>query len=216
MKKTKRKGFNFYRSYFDVYMELDAEQKIQFIDALLMRQFCGVEPELDGIVKFAYMSQKHSIDKQIKGFEDATGIKLTPPKADPPKGSPMHPQGNPNGNPPSEVQEKEKEKGYISKPKTAKTVSVDWGSILENWNKHGLIQHRKVCHKAKTQIKKLIRDGYTWDDIDKAIANAKRDDHHIKSNFKYLTLEFITRSDKLERFMNMGAIDARPKKRVAL
>lgn len=79
MKNTKRKGFNFFRSYFDVYNELPEEDKLPFIDALLMKQFLGIDPEgLKGMSKFAWISQVHSITTQVKGYEDKTGCKLTP------------------------------------------------------------------------------------------------------------------------------------------
>ena len=79
LKLTKRKGFNFFRSYYDVYNELESnEDKVAFIDALLDRQFLGIKPlKLKGMAKFAYISQTNSIDSQVKGFEDKTGIKLT-------------------------------------------------------------------------------------------------------------------------------------------
>lgn len=77
MKLTKRKGFNFFRSYYDVYNELDDESKLAFIDALLDRQFLGVKPtDLKGMSKFAYISQVHSIDSQVDGYESKTGVKL--------------------------------------------------------------------------------------------------------------------------------------------
>lgn len=79
-KLTKRKGFNFFRSYFDVYNELDTnEDKVAFIEALLDRQFMGIKPvNLKGMAKFAYVSQTNSIDSQVKGYEDKTGDILTP------------------------------------------------------------------------------------------------------------------------------------------
>ena len=79
-KLTKRKGFNFFRSYFDVYNELQSnEDKVAFIDALLDRQFLGIKPtNLKGMAKFAYVSQTNSIDSQVKGYEDKTGNILTP------------------------------------------------------------------------------------------------------------------------------------------
>lgn len=79
-KLTKRKGFNFFRSYFDVYNELESnEDKVAFIDALLDRQFMGIKPtNLKGMAKFAYVSQTNSIDSQVKGYEDKTGNILTP------------------------------------------------------------------------------------------------------------------------------------------
>lgn len=80
IKLTKRKGFNFFRSYYDVYNELENnEDKVAFIDALLDRQFLGIKPlELKGMAKFAYISQTNSIDSQVKGYEDKTGVKLNP------------------------------------------------------------------------------------------------------------------------------------------
>jgi hypothetical protein len=80
VKLTKRKGFNFFRSYYDVYNELENDKdKIAFIEALLDRQFLGLKPtDLKGMAKFAYISQTNSIDSQVKGFEDKTGIILHP------------------------------------------------------------------------------------------------------------------------------------------
>tara|TARA_R110000823_G_scaffold166586_1_gene298626 strand:- start:201 stop:812 length:612 start_codon:yes stop_codon:yes gene_type:complete len=80
VKLTKRKGFNFFRSYFDVYNELENNQdKVDFIDALLNRQFLGAKPtNLKGMAKFAYISQTNSIDSQVKGYEDKTNTTLSP------------------------------------------------------------------------------------------------------------------------------------------
>ena len=80
VKLTKRKGFNFFRSYFDVYNELETiEDKVSFIEALLDRQFLGLKPtNLKGMAKFAYISQTNSIDSQVKGYEDKTKTKLNP------------------------------------------------------------------------------------------------------------------------------------------
>jgi len=79
-KPTKRKGFNFFRSYFDVYNELENDSdKVAFMDALLDRQFLGIRPtSLKGMAKFAYISQTNSIDSQVKGYEDKTGLILHP------------------------------------------------------------------------------------------------------------------------------------------
>jgi hypothetical protein len=80
MKLTKRKGFNFFRSYFDVFNELETDKdKVDFINALLNRQFLGLKPTgLTKMAKFAYVSQTNSIDSQVKGYEDKTQTKLNP------------------------------------------------------------------------------------------------------------------------------------------
>ena len=74
-----REGFNFYRSYYEVFKELSNKDKLIFIEALLARQFHGVEPELEGLPRFAYLSQKHSIDKQVTGYERAKNINHVAP-----------------------------------------------------------------------------------------------------------------------------------------
>ena len=86
MKLTKRKGFNFFRSYYDVYNELETDKdKVKFIDALLDRQFLGLKPtDLKGMAKFAYISQTNSIDTQVKGYEDRMiGLNKGVPNYDP-------------------------------------------------------------------------------------------------------------------------------------
>ena len=68
----KRLAFNFLLSYYEVFKRLpDAESKEKFITALCEKQFNGKDPKLDGIVEFAYASQKHSIDKSRKGWDDS-------------------------------------------------------------------------------------------------------------------------------------------------
>lgn len=74
-----RQLFKFYRSYFDVASELNDKDRLLFYDALMKRQFLGIEPNLKGISKIVYVSQKHSIDAQIKGWEDKTGESLYAP-----------------------------------------------------------------------------------------------------------------------------------------
>lgn len=65
----KRMLFKFYSSFYDVAKELNDKDRLAFYDALMKRQFTGIETELNGMAKFAYISQKHSIDKQIEGWE---------------------------------------------------------------------------------------------------------------------------------------------------
>jgi len=73
---SERKAVKFYRSYWDVAMNLNDKDRLAFYDAVMLRQFTGQEPTLTGMAKFAYISQKHSIDAQVKGFEDKTKTPL--------------------------------------------------------------------------------------------------------------------------------------------
>jgi len=97
---SERKAVKFYRSYWEVAMELNDKDRLAFYDAVMTRQFTGKEPNLSGMAKFAYISQKHSIDAQVKGFEDKTKT----PLQDPTQG------GIQGGSQDPLVQEQEKEK----------------------------------------------------------------------------------------------------------
>jgi len=110
MKKTKRKGFNFFRSYYDVFNELNNKDKLAFIEALLDKQFLGVDPEgLEGMAKFAWISQVNSIDNQVKGYEDKTGVRLTPTV-----GGVERVENTPTEQVQVKVQVKEKEQGVFT------------------------------------------------------------------------------------------------------
>ena len=143
MKLTKRKGFNFFRSYYDVYNLLSNEDKVAFMDALLDRQFLGVKPtELTGMSQFAYVSQTNSIDSQVKGYEDKTKTKLNPLEEN--NYTPTVGVNKKTLTPAVQVQVEEKEK---EKEQYVIYSEIDF---LENW---------KMCRKKfmtlPTHIKKL-------------------------------------------------------------
>jgi hypothetical protein len=73
-----RIAFNFYVSYWTTGKELDDDDRLAFYDALLKKQFTGQDTDLTGMARFAYLSQKYSIDRQVKGWEDKTQKSLTP------------------------------------------------------------------------------------------------------------------------------------------
>lgn len=86
MEKKERKAFNFYRSYYEIAMELPKKERLEFLTALIKIQFTGEATELTGMAKFAYLSQKHSIDRQLEGLKHAEKRGL--PSNVPPQGKP--------------------------------------------------------------------------------------------------------------------------------
>ena len=188
IKLTKRKGFNFFRSYYDVYNELETDaDKVAFIDALLDRQFLGIKPtQLKGMAKFAYISQTNSIDSQVKGYQDKTNTILTPTVGGCVGGA---------DTPCLQVEEKEKEKEqYVKQPK------VDWDALLLAFNELTKRKFKLIPDKAKNQILARLKDGYDKADLWNAIENCYNDEYHKETNHKYLTLEFISRPDKMEKY----------------
>jgi hypothetical protein len=155
MKLTKRKAFNFFRSYYDVYNELSDKDKLAFMDALLDRQFLGVKPtELKGIAKFAYISQTNSIDSQVKGYETKTKSKLFDSTEI--EGANHTPTVGGNDTPTAQVQVQEEEKEQYVTP-TQKVLLFDepkYEPILITGFKKFItfIDQTKHVHKIPSQI----------------------------------------------------------------
>jgi uncharacterized phage protein (TIGR02220 family) len=97
-----------------------------------------------------------------------------------------------------------------SKVKDSKT-DIDSSKLLDLFNSILGKKTKVVSDKAKKQLKARFKEGYTKEDIIQAIRNASDDSHHRETRYKYLTLEFITRADKLERFASMSDFKIQPK-----
>ena len=121
----------------DVAMELPDKERLAFYDAIMQRQFYGIEPNLTGMAKLAYISQKHNTDSQVKGWEDKTQLKLTPIDT-PTQG------GSEGGGQQEKEKEKEKEKEEL---------------FEQFWDMYDKKEGRKDC------VKKFMR--LPMSDIDK-------------------------------------------------
>ena len=188
-----RKAFKFYRSYFDVAEELSDKDRLAFYDALLKRQFTGVEIELTGMSKFAYISQKHSIDAQVKGYEDKTST----PLSDPTQG------GTQGGTVPPMVQEKEKEK------EEEKVIIVPFQERVNKFliwfnsefTKHGKQQakFRTLSNQTENNLKKLL-DKYNPQEWSYAFSNMVSSEWVIES--KNATPDHFLRPANFEKYLN--------------
>ncbi len=146
MKLTKRKQFAFYRSYYDVFNELSDIDKLKFIEALLDKQFLDKEPDnLSGMVKFAYISQMDSIDKQVKGYCDKTKTALNPNKIYPWQGVENNPMQGGKITPSQQEKEKEEEKEEY------------------NTNKEVIFNHDNIDN-FKEQLANNIKEHQQWID----------------------------------------------------
>lgn len=176
---SERKAVKFYRSYWEVAMQLGDKDRLAFYDALMSRQFTGQEPTLTGMAKFAYISQKHSIDAQVKGFEDKTKTPL---------------QGGTQGGtqaPLVQVQDKEEEKVEYT---------IDYQALLDFVNKTFGRNFKVITDKVKKSYKKLLKDGYKKEDILNAIKNCKDNTYHKDNNYQYCTPEFFSRAETIDKY----------------
>jgi len=79
-------------------------------------------------------------------------------------------------------------------------ISIDFDKLIEIYNSIYGRQIRVIPAKAKKQIRERLKEGYTKTDFVTALENAKNDQYHKDNNYKYITLEFISRPDKFERY----------------
>jgi hypothetical protein len=66
-------------------------------------------------------------------------------------------------------------------------------------------QFRKT-ELVKKEFSKRLKEGYSYQDMLKAYKNASTSKYHKDTNFSELTPEFITRPDKLEKYLNQKEI----------
>lgn len=197
MKETKRKGFNFFRSYYDVYNELNDKDKVAFMNALLDRQFLGIKPtNLEGMAKFAYISQTNSIDSQVKGYEHKTNTRLNEELNTPTVGGR---QGG-NDTPTVQVEEKEKEKEEVQYVVSSPKAKIDFDSLLTYINSKTGRNFKVINNKVKSKYKARLKDGYDKKDIISAINNSVETKFHKDNGFNFLTPEFFSRAETIDKY----------------
>jgi len=189
---SERQAFKFYKSYFDVYNELSKDDKLKFIDSLLRKQFYGEEPNLKGMAHFAYLSQKHSIDKQVKGFEDKTKTKLRPIQ-DPMQGGIIGRSIDPKQQEQEKEQEKEQEQypfdsfWKIYDNKKGKDAAQRKWNRLSDKDKKAILEHVPKYVKATPdkQFRKhptTYLNQKTW--LDEELPNQKQEQKKTPTNYK--------------------------------
>lgn len=92
---------------------------------------------------------------------------------------------------------------YNNKLNNKTNNSIDFENVRLYFNKVFGKQSRVVSEKAKSNFKQRLKEGYSKDDIKKVIINASLDNYHIENKFKYITLEFLSRTDKFERYASL-------------
>ena len=86
-------------------------------------------------------------------------------------------------------------------------VDIDWTKFLVLFNHHTQKKHRVVSDVVKSKLKARLREGYTKDDIKNTIINAAKDDYHKETNYKHLTLEYVSRSNTIDRYSVVATKD---------
>ena len=90
------------------------------------------------------------------------------------------------------------------KKRNDKVEKLDFQLLLEYLNEKTGRNYRVVPYKVKTKFHSLLKQGYEKKDIKTAIDNAVKAKNHIENNFQYLTMEFFSRTEKIDMYSNTG------------
>ena len=197
---NQKKAFNFYRSYYETSLLLQKEDKAEFLEAILHYQFTGelIEPN-SPMALLAFRGQIHSLRKQVIGYEMG---KNTYPNGNPTKGE--HKGEHKGSHKEEQEQEEEQEKGKEKE----EINDINFDKLILFLNSKTGRNFKIINESTKKKYYARLKEGYTKDDILKAITNAVNSDYHKENKFKYLTPEFFSRADKLNLY---SSINNKPK-----
>lgn len=81
-----------------------------------------------------------------------------------------------------------------------KTAKIDFQKLLDFINLKTKRDFRIINEMVKKKYIARLKDGYTKEDIINAIINAINDDYHKETNYKYLTPEFFSRAEIIDKY----------------
>ena len=91
-------------------------------------------------------------------------------------------------------------KDFVNDFKEPKIV-IDWIKLRDFFNQTTGKQIRVVNNAVKQKIKARIREGYTKEDIICCIKNSVKDEYHIETGLRYITLEYISRGTTIDKYL---------------
>lgn len=101
----------------------------------------------------------------------------------------------------TEGQQKDTKRTLTRMNKNEKNEKNIYTDFIEKFNQITGKKIRVADKKFKGQLNQRLKDGFSIDEILEAVENCKKDEFHCQ-NPQYLTPEFITRSDKLQKYLN--------------
>ena len=97
---------------------------------------------------------------------------------------------------------KEEIDNYISNLKIIETDKIDFEKLKDFISQKTGRNFRFINKTVKGKYYARLKEGYTKQDILDAVSNAVKSDYHKGENFAYLTPEFFSRSETLDKYSN--------------
>ncbi len=193
-------GFIIYKDLYAPIKDLTLEEKGMFLESIFDYQITGNEPvKLPPLVLMAFKFFKNQFDIDQKKYE----TKCLKNKENANKRW--------NANASERIQTDAMDADKDKDKEKDNDIKIDWKALIGYFNQVTGKKSRTVDKKAKAQLLARLKEGYTKDDIGKAIRNCANDRHHKENNLKWLTLEFISRPNQFDKWINTIPIE-QPKK----
>lgn len=81
-----------------------------------------------------------------------------------------------------------------------KEKAFDWNMLLSFINGRTGRKYNKINQKVRGKYKSRLREGYTKKEIEYAVNTCVKMECHKQNNYQYLTPEFFSRSDTLDKY----------------
>ena len=100
------------------------------------------------------------------------------------------------------IEEKLKDNNTIINNTINNKYDINFDKLLLFLNSHTKRNFKVINEATKKKYRARIKEGYTSKDIANAIENAVNSDYHKENNFTYLTPEFFSRAETLDKYSN--------------
>lgn len=101
------------------------------------------------------------------------------------------------------IEEKLKDNNTINN-NTINNNNINFDKLLSFLNSKTGRNFKVINKTVKGKYLARLKDGYSKQDILDAVSNAVKNDYHKEENFKYLTPEFFSRSETLDKYSNVN------------
>jgi len=105
------------------------------------------------------------------------------------------------------VTKKDNQSKKILKKLNAEQVA--W--VIKKFNSITGKNSRVFPKQAQSSLVRKLNQGYNIVDLLDVIKRAYKDPHHVEHNYRYITLEYVTREKPFERYYNAGEATTAPK-----
>ena len=185
--------------------KMDNETAGEFFKHYL-RYINDLNPTTDNmVVDIAFESVKQNLKRDLKKYENiCERNSLNGSKGGRPK-KPKKPSGligNPKEPKKADTDNDTDIDIDININTSAKADGIDFDLLLNFINKTLNKNFRTINKTLQAKFKARLKDGYTKEDIQKAILGASKASFHIESKYKHLRPEFFSRADKIDMYSN--------------